>query len=278
VRGSEVRDKTLIEAALRRDVGWHVYHLGDLDDELYPYTRWFATFDGAEIDRLALFFDRYAPPILLALTNDVDRMVEMLQDMGDLFPRRMHAHLSPGVVEALRPEFEPLSAAPHLRMQLTKPDALHDISPRDTSRPTSDDLPALHALYEHVYAGEEGGANVFHELMLDLGPYYGVYQGRELVAAAGVHVCSAEHGVAAVANVATHPQQRGRRLAQRVTAAVCRELLPIAETIGLNVCADNVPAVAAYRRLGFDAAFEYEEMELRRVSPPAAPAHPPPDA
>ena len=97
----------------------------------------------------------------------------------------MHAHLSPAVVEAPRPEFEALSAAPHLRMQLTKPDALRDISPRGTSRLTSDDLPALRALYEDVYAGEEEGANVFHELMLDLGPYYGVYQGRENPAGLG---------------------------------------------------------------------------------------------
>lgn len=278
MRGSEVRDRTLIEAALRRDVGRHVYHLGDLDDEFFPYTRWFATFADSEIDQLALFFDRYAPPILLALTDDVDRMVEMLRDMCDLFPRRMHAHLSPGVVEALRPESEPALAAPHLRMQLTKPDLLRDVSLSDTSRLTSDDLPALRALYQDVYAAKEDGTNVFHELMLDLGPYYGVYVGRDLIAVAGVHVCSAEQRVAAVANVATHPQQRGRGLAQRVTAAVCRELLPVAETIGLNVRADNAPAVAAYRRLGFETIFEYEEMELRRVSPPAAPARPLPDA
>ena len=114
--------------------------------------------------------------------------------------------------------------------------------------------------------------------MLDLGPYYGVYAGRDLIAVVGVRVCSAEQRVAAVANVATLPQQRGRGLAQRVTAAVCRELPPIAETIGLNVRADNAPAVAAYRRLGFEVVFEYEEMELRRVRPPAAPARPLPAA
>ena len=278
MRGSEVRDKRLIEAALRRDVGRHVYHLGDLDDEFFAYTRWFATFDGHEIDQLALFFDRYAPPILLALTDDVERMVEILGDMGDFFPRRMHAHLSPGVVEALRPEFEAFYAAPHLRMQLTEPQALRDVSLPDTNRLTTDDLPALRALYEAVYAGTEDGGNVFHELMLEVGPYYGVFQGRDLIAVAGVHVCSPEQGVAAIANVATHPRQRGRGLAQRVTAAVCRELLPIAETIGLNVRADNAPAIAAYRCLGFDTVFEYEEMELRRVSSPAGPANRPPDA
>lgn len=90
MRGSEVRDKRLSAAALRRDVGRHVYHLGDLDDQLFPYTRWFAI-DGREIDQLALFFDRYAPPIRLALTDDVDRMVEMLRVMGDLAP----AHTRP---------------------------------------------------------------------------------------------------------------------------------------------------------------------------------------
>ena len=103
--------------------------------------------------------------------------------------------------------------------------------------------------------------------MLDLGPYYGVYAGRDLIAVVGVRVCSAEQRVAAVANVATLPQQRGRGLAQRVTAAVCRELPPIAETIGLNVRADNAPAVAAYRRLRENPRGPSESQVERMVDP-----------
>ena len=97
-------------------------------------------------------------------------MIEMLRDLHDLFPRRMHAHLSPGVIEALRPDFEPFSVAPHLRMLLTNPQALREIELADTIRLTAHDLPALRALYEDVYAGAEDGGNVVHELMLDLGP------------------------------------------------------------------------------------------------------------
>ncbi len=70
---------------------------------------------------------------------------------------------------------------------------------------------------------------------------------------------SARYRVAALGNVATDPALRGQGLAQQATAQLCRSLFATVSTIGLNVKADNVAAIACYRKLGFEVAAEYEE-------------------
>jgi predicted GNAT family acetyltransferase len=58
--------------------------------------------------------------------------------------------------------------------------------------------------------------------------------------------------LAAIGNVFTRPDRRGRGLAKRTTGAVASELLRRGtKTIVLNVAMDNDPAVRAYRALGF---------------------------
>ena len=52
-------------------------------------------------------------------------------------------------------------------------------------------------------------------------------------------------------NVFTHRDMRGRGLAKAVTSAVTAELLETVDTVVLNVRVDNVPALAAYRALGY---------------------------
>ncbi len=57
-----------------------------------------------------------------------------------------------------------------------------------------------------------------------------------------------------VGNVFTTPSERGQGLAQAATAAVVEELRAVrgCRDVGLNVVAGNSPAVAVYRRLGFE--------------------------
>jgi predicted GNAT family acetyltransferase len=49
----------------------------------------------------------------------------------------------------------------------------------------------------------------------------------------------------------THADFRGRGYATAVTGAVTAELLRFCDQVVLNVRADNPPALAAYRRLGY---------------------------
>ena len=81
---------------------------------------------------------------------------------------------------------------------------------------------------------------------------------------------SPQYGVAALGNITTLPEYRGQGLGTLVTARVCRELLKSSGSydrrhsydrriIGLNVRADNAPAIRCYHNLGFEKVAEYEE-------------------
>jgi ribosomal protein S18 acetylase RimI-like enzyme len=96
------------------------------------------------------------------------------------------------------------------------------------------------------------------------GVYYGVRRGGRLVAAAGTHVVSPMYGMAAVGNVFTHRDMRGRGFAKSVTSAVTAELLETVETVVLNVRSDNGPALSAYRALGYQPHTYFEERLVRR--------------
>jgi predicted GNAT family acetyltransferase len=51
-------------------------------------------------------------------------------------------------------------------------------------------------------------------------------------------------------------------LGKAVVASLCHRLVPIFETVGLNVEAANTPALNVYDQLGFRRAFQYEEIEV----------------
>jgi predicted GNAT family acetyltransferase len=74
-----------------------------------------------------------------------------------------------------------------------------------------------------------------------------------------VHVHAPTYRVAALGGIATRPDARGKGLAGVVTAGLCKSLLEAADDIGLNVKADNAPAIRCYRRLGFEVIGSYEE-------------------
>lgn len=97
--------------------------------------------------------------------------------------------------------------------------------------------------------------------MLSRGVFVGVEESGSLIAAAGTHVISDVHSVAAVGSVITHPEHRGRGLGRAVVSALCERLSRF-RTIGLNVAASNTAARRAYEAVGFRTAFDYEEVQV----------------
>ena len=74
------------------------------------------------------------------------------------------------------------------------------------------------------------------------------------MAAAGTHLLVPAEGVAAIGNVYTQQDRRGRGLATQVTGAVVAELVrisPALDVIALNVNMTNDAALRVYQRLGF---------------------------
>jgi predicted GNAT family acetyltransferase len=105
----------------------------------------------------------------------------------------------------------------------------------------------LTALYAH------GKGNAFNSKQVPGGAFHGVFEDDKLVAAAGTHLISPTYGVAAVGNVFTHPDCRGRGYATAVTSAVVTELLSRGiRDIVLNVDQRNESAIRIYERLGFE--------------------------
>lgn len=253
--------KDQIEPFLRRNAFLHIYALGDLDDFFWPYTTWYALQDHGEIQGILLVYTAFDTPTLMALGDPpYEPLHELLRNARRLLPSRFYSHLSLGGREALAPFTRIESRGPHWKMALVEPSLeLPGIS--RVVRLTHADVDDLRKLYAVGYTG-----HWFDPRQIDVG-YYGLRVDGELVSAAGAHVYSPIQRVAALGNIVTHPDHRGKGHAAAVTARLCAELRPTADHIGLNVKADNAAAIACYRRLGFRPVAEYEEVALT-LKPP----------
>lgn len=60
-------------------------------------------------------------------------------------------------------------------------------------------------------------------------------------------------------NIVTHPDYRSNGLAKSATARLCQSLTETTDHIGLNVKADNTPALSLYKNLGFEKVSPYHE-------------------
>ncbi|GIF46563.1 FR47-like protein [Asanoa ferruginea] len=238
-----VHDRAELAALLRKDAALHAYELGDLDDFFWPYTTWYR-----HGETVALIYHGLATPTLLAFGPD-EPLRALLTRLLPLLPRTFYAHLSPGAGDTLAPAFRRGYGGPHHKM------VLGDIRGPAEGEPLGPgDAGELEALYAAAYPG-----NWFDRRMLETGQYVGVRRDGRVVAVAGVHVWSPAYRVSAIGNVTVHPEHRGQGLAQRVTAALCHRLRETTDVVTLNVKADNAAAIAAYERIGFTIAGDYEE-------------------
>lgn len=245
-----VHDRDELAALLRRDPARHAYELGDLDDFFWPYTSWFRMGDA-----VALVYHGLAVPTVIALAPPAET-TRLLTGLLPVLPRRFYAHLTPGSEVALAEAYDAEPYGRHRKMALTETDRLAAATPAGEQL-GPDDGPELARLYTEAYPG-----NWFDRRMLETGHYLGVRDRGRIVAVAGVHVWSPVYRVAALGNVTTHPDVRGRGLATAAVAALCRRLLETVDVVTLNVKADNAAAVTVYERLGFTVAADYDEVDF----------------
>jgi ribosomal protein S18 acetylase RimI-like enzyme len=259
-----VDDPRAIERFLRRETALHLYELGDLDPFFWPHTRWFGWLQaGGELSALALLYTGSTPPTLLALDGrDVGSLGRLLEAVAPHLPPQFDAHLSPGLLPCLGSRRGATHRGLHLKMVHRDRRALLEPEVDEVESLRSDAAAELSRLYEQAYPG-----NWFDPRTLDTGQYFGIRRNGVLVSAAGTHVRSAQYRVAVVGNVTTAPGWRNQGLARRVTARLCESLYASADCIGLNVEADNLGAVACYRRLGFVEAAHYDEYSFDAGGP-----------
>lgn len=251
-----LHDKAKIEAFLRQHTFLNLYALGDLDKLFWDYTTWYALSNEQQIDQLVLLYAR-SFPVLLGLSKEVESLKKLLQLLLPLLPSQFYAHLSGDAIAIFTDSYHVQSHGVHYKMALTDSSRL-DIDTSEVIPLSIANLDQLQQLYLVSYPG-----NWFEPHMLETGCYYGIKHGETLVSVAGVHIYSQEYKVAALGNITTHPQWRGKGFGTLVGAKLCQALLEKVEHIGLNVKADNLSAIACYQKLGFERIAIYEEFALQ---------------
>jgi ribosomal protein S18 acetylase RimI-like enzyme len=250
-----LRDRSRIEAFLRRDPLLHGYELGDLDDRFWPDTIWYGLLEGEEIRALTLLYTGLSEPTLLALASGEPAfLAQLLRRTAPHLPASLYCHLTPSLGESLAQRYSLSAQGEHYKMALRDAGRLAQARSAETVALSPQDRAEVEAFYEQSYPG-----NWFVPSLLATGYYLGVREASRLVCVAGVHVYSARNQVAALGNIATRPEARGRGYAEAATAALCRRLLETVEHVCLNVRADNAAAIACYRKLGFEVIASYEE-------------------
>jgi ribosomal protein S18 acetylase RimI-like enzyme len=252
-----LHDRPVIAALLERDAPLHLYALGDLDDFFWPATLWYGLEVDGALRQVLLGYLAEARLVLHALSAGPPEELQALLRLAQPFlPAQIYAHMTPGAEAALAGHYAMDYHGRHHKL-LLDPSAFAAVDDAAVTALDAADLADMLALYAASYPG-----NWFDARMLATGLYRGLRIDGQLVSIAGVHVHAPDRGIAVLGNIVTHPAHRGHGLATRVTARLCRDLLPQTRWIGLNVRADNHAALACYRRLGFAYAAEYDEISL----------------
>lgn len=241
-----------IRALLETDRPWSVYPLGDLAPGLFEHSEWFRA--AGDRAALVLVFRGFQTPVLFAL-GEAEAVRPLLEEA--LHDPAIYLHVRPEIVPLVRERYSAPKVDPMWRMVLERPGDLP--APGDDARLGPADLAALQRLYaDGEPVGEAPG--FFAPSMLAQGVYCGIWEDDALVAAAGTHVLAPDEGVAAIGNVYTRRDRRGRGLAAHVTGAVAGELLRRGiGTVALNVDQRNEAAFRVYERLGFRRYCEFRE-------------------
>lgn len=253
-----LRDPAAIRSILSADPAWSLYALGDLAPGFFEHCVWFQPPDGAPA--LALLFSGFSTPVLFTI-GEPSAIASMLDEIG--CEPALYLHVRPEIVPVLAARYRIVELNEMLRMVLD-PRAFLPAPVEGAVRLGPGDLGELARLYDD---GKESGEvpDFFFPLMLQDGVFFGIREEGELVAAAGTHLVAPSEGVAAVGNVYTRRDRRGRGLAARTTSAVVSELLRMnVATIALNVSRYNEVAIRVYERLDFLRYCAYYEGLARR--------------
>jgi len=256
-----MHDKEKIEQFLIKDLFLHIYSIGDLDDFFWPYTNWYGLASRGNLKAIALLYVGMEVPTLLALSDDLEVMKELLIEIQHLLPVRLYAHLSPGLEQTFAATHNLTPYGEHYKMALSNLSKVSTINCAGVSRLGTIDIDAIHTLYEESYPG-----NWFDPRMLETHQYFGIWKEDHLASIAGIHVYSPTYKVSALGNITTHPSYRKKGYGKLATARLCQSLIRREISIGLNVKANNNAAIKCYEALGFKPIACFGEFLIQRNS------------
>ena len=193
-----------------------------------------------DINRVAAL-EAVSPDNLSALASAIAEGEEMLV-------------IAPEQIKATA-ELELLATKPVLQMVAERPMPVAPAIP--TVRLGEADFPQMQVLVDAARPGP------LSPRALELGSFYGIYDGATLVALAGERLRLDRY--IEVATVCTHPDYRGRDYAKAVVSAVLRGIADAGCVPFLGVDDGNVAAIRLYEALGFTHRTTFHLSFLRRI-------------
>jgi len=243
----------MLRAFLETDRLFSAYALCDLDDREFLRTRWGAATSGGRPVAVVLQYAGYSPQPVFVM-GDNDGIGAILASV--IKPRTAYVAARLENLPGVETQYKVDPGPEMVRMWTDR--SLFRPFPAEVQRLLPVEIGELNRLYQLGFASWLPASAIADGL------YYGIRIGGRLVSAAGTHVISASARMAVVGNVMTHSEYRGRGYATAVTGAVTSELLRFCDHVVLNVRADNPPALAAYRRLGYQVHVNFEERLIHR--------------
>lgn len=227
------------------------YMLGDLDSPYAEHCMWYGLKDERLRAVLLIYTGLSMPAVLTKGTGeDIEALVEATRPA---LPRRFICQLRPEHRRAVECYFDLHDEKQMLRMGCTRDDFIPTSDTEGVVALNHLDTAAIMKLYTHY------PDNFFEPAMLGTGLYFGIREEGELVSVAGLHVLSEQYSVAAIGNIVTHSDWRGRGLATRCVRRLLDELFSRVSHVTLNVERDNQPAIACYEKFGFTERYHFVE-------------------
>lgn len=256
-----IESKKRIRDFCRRDSLRYVFHLGDLDDAEWHQSHYYAIENDGKIDEIALVYLGLSVPSV-QLFGKVGSLGRACLDFIPVLPEEFHLHCHNEDIPLLERDLEFGEGGELYRMLWRGfPKGMKN-SVFETRMIGPAQLKDLVELLEVAFPD-----TWFEPHQLSKAVFSGCYLDGRLVACAGFHVHSPREGVGALGSIATHPGFRGRGLAAAATIRLLEESREITPLLALNVQVTNTPALALYRKLGFEDVFRYRELSARQGRP-----------
>jgi ribosomal protein S18 acetylase RimI-like enzyme len=257
IEAAPSRDRRLLRSFLEKDRLRAAYAVCDLDEREFGKTKWGVAYENNEPIAVVLEYGGLTPQPLF-VTGDPEGISAVLRDV--IRPRIVYLAADATQLDAVARHYR-IDAGPQMvRMAVNRQMFQPNYGPVTRLEPA--DIVDINRLYGLGFAGWLPSDSIAN------GVYYGVRVAGRLVAAAGTHVISRDARMAAVGNVMTHHDFRGRGYAKATTSAVTQELLRMCDDVVLNVRSDNPPALAAYRAIGYGEHNRFEERLAHRRGGP----------
>lgn len=234
------RDKDEVRSQLEQHRPYAAYAIGQLQPRLYERSNWWLS-RGAGGEALLLHSAGGLGNALFALGT-----VDALDAALSLHPGPRYTFLTCELhhLQTVLKHYHVPDSSAVLRMHVTR-DTFRDAA-GDVQRLSGRDVREINRLYR-----ADGTPAFYTAQNIDDAVYFGAIQAGRLIGVAGTHVISYPDSIAVAGNVFVHPTYRGQGLSKIVTAAVTSELLKGCRDVVLSVDPENIAAVRAYQRLGY---------------------------